>query len=45
MNVRLFGRLPCNIYQHGIDRREDSVGIVDLDKVPGIRNEPAVTAR
>ena len=42
---RLFGRLRCNLCQHAIDRCDNHIGIVDLDKVPGIGNDLVVTAR
>jgi hypothetical protein len=38
-------RLLSDLGQHVIDRRENHLGIVDLDKVPGIRNELVMTAR
>lgn len=38
-------RLRGDLCQHVIDRPENHLGIVDLNKVPGIRNNLAVTVR
>jgi hypothetical protein len=39
------GRLRPDLCQHALDRHEYRLGLVNLDKVPRIRNDLVVTPR